>query len=250
MILITGASGGLGYEFAKEYAKRQQPLLLVARNKERLNNIKFELTDQYDVNIEVVALDLANEENVNKLFKFIEHKKFIISRIINNAAFGMHKPVLEIDGQTSLNMINLNVSAVVKITEFGIRHNSEIKILNVSSIAGLLPGYDMATYNATKAFITSYSKALNYELRKTSIQISVLMLGGVRTNFNQNAQIESPIMEKYFSMDANYCTIKAINEFEAGSSFIVPGFVNKMFVVFIKFLPFSFTSRIFKRVLG
>ncbi len=250
MILITGATGGLGYEIAKYYAAQKHTLLLIGRDQERLKNIQFELKDLYGINIEVKNIDLSLESDVAKLIKYIEHNNFIIEKIINNAGFGLHDKVLNMNIQDQLDMINVNITSLVKLTDYGLKKFEDIKILNVSSLASLVPGTNFAVYSASKSFVTSYSKAVNSELKNKNKLVSTALLGGVRTNFNQRANIESSFMDKYFSMDADICATKMINEFEAGASFIVPGVGNKISLIGLKLLPSALTMKIFKRILG
>ncbi len=250
MILITGATGGLGYEFAKKYASMSKALLLVGRNEERLKNIKFELTDQYNVNIDIVVSDFAKDFGVEDLIKYIKDKNYVIETIINNAGFTDKYDFC--DSVSKYDILNVNLLAVQKLMDFGLKHNNTIKILNVSSIAGVIPTPGIATYSASKGYIKSISQAVNYELKKSKSKaiVSTLVVGAIRTGFFDSADIKAPFVEKYLSMEAIDVATKTINEFEAGSSFIVPGFINKITYIVYKVLPsqvfYNLNYKIFK----
>ena len=174
--LITGASSGLGYDFAKELSKQGYDLVIVARSLDKLNKLK----DSLKTNVEIVAMDLGVEENVYKLYDMYKGQ---IDLLINNAGFGSHGYFNETDVHDDVDMINLNVTAVhiltkLFLTDFESRNQGQI--LNVSSLAGFLPaGPLMATYYATKAYVRSLTLGIYGELKKkkSNVKISCLCPG-------------------------------------------------------------------------
>ena len=231
--LITGASSGIGRDMARYLASKNIDLILVARRKERLEDLKKEC----NVSVEIVELDLLKKENLYKLFKKYQNKKIDI--LINNAGFGLYGDYNEADLLTELNMIELNVKAVHILTRMFLKDMTKKNkgyILNVSSSAGLLKGGPlMSTYYATKAYVTSFTLAISEELRrnKSKVKVSVLCPGPVKTNFNKRAGVKFNIGSLSARNVARYAIDKIIH---SNKLVIVPGFKIRMGVFFSRFV--------------
>lgn len=185
--LITGASSGIGRDVARELSKKGYDLILVARDENKLQQLKQELT----TNIEIVSLDLSNVENCKELYE--KHKDIDI--LINNAGFGDCGKFWETDLDKEIQMIQTNIIAYHVLTKLYLKNMKEKDsgiILNVASIAGFMPGPLMATYYATKNYVVKLSESIREELRKdkSKVQISILCPGPVNTNFNKVANVE------------------------------------------------------------
>lgn len=184
--LITGASSGIGKELARIHAKNNGDLILVARRLNLLESLKAELENKYSIQVIIIELDLTEKDAVTNLIDSIKQKNITINYLFNNAGFGGYGDFVEREIKQDLEMIQLNVTALVELTH-GIANqmieNGGGKILNTASTAGFLPGPLQATYFATKAFVVSFSQALNQELKSKKISVTALCPGPVQTEF-------------------------------------------------------------------
>ena len=233
-VLITGASSGIGRDMAREFAMRKYNLVLVGRNVERLNNLKLELEENYKVTVKTVSMDLAIEENCKQLYQ--ENKD--IDLLVNNAGFGVFGEFTNTDLQKEINLIQTNIVAVHILTKLYLQDmvkKNEGKILNVSSIAGSMPGPLMCTYYASKAYVLRLSEGIREELnkKKSNVKISVLQPGPVDTNFNKVAGVQFNLSSKSSEYVAKY----AVQKFLKGKFNIVPGFIIKCAKFFSKITP-------------
>ena len=235
-VLITGASSGIGRDLAREFAKLNYDLVIVARDEERLNELKQEL----NVNVEVIPLDLSKIENCKKLYKQAKD----IDILINNAGFGIFGEFCQTDLDREIDLINTNIIAVHTLTKLYLKDmwekNSGI-ILNVSSIAGNMPGPLMAAYYSSKAYVLRLSEAIREELRKkkSKVQISVLEPGPVDTNFNNVANVKFGVS----SLSSEYVAKYTVKQLLKGKFSIVPGFKIKC----LKFIAKVISNKVIVR---
>jgi short-subunit dehydrogenase len=184
--LITGASSGIGRELAEIHAKNQGDLILVARRKNLLESLATELRLKYIVNVLVIEKDLTKTGAVNELADQLVNDKIRIQYLFNNAGFGGYGEFVDRNISEDLNMIQLNVTSLVElshaISKHMIQHGGGM-ILNTASTAGFIPGPLQATYFATKAFVVSFSQALDQEMRKKGVTVTALCPGPVKTEF-------------------------------------------------------------------
>ena len=184
--LITGASTGIGKEFAKLHAAAGGNLVLVARSADKLEALKKELEAQHDVDVAVLVKDLGDANAPQEIYDAMKTQGIGIDYLINNAGFGGRGKFHERDWAEDLAMINLNVTALTALTrlflpDFVARNSG--RILNVSSTASLLPGPLQAVYYATKAYVTSFSNAVAEELHDTNITVTALLPGATESEF-------------------------------------------------------------------
>lgn len=242
-VLITGASSGIGRDFAKLLVHDYDELILVAQDLERLNKVKEDLKKIPDKNIKVISMDLSSYENCIKLYE--ENKD--IDLLINNAGFGDCGYFEKTDLDKDIKMINTNITALHTLTKLYlgdmVKKNSG-HILNVASIAGFVPGPLMATYYSTKSYVIKLSESIKEELRrkKSNVRISVLCPGPVKTNFEKNANVEFMVSKKSSLKVASYA-IKHMNRF-----YICPGFGAKLSRIGSKILPSSLIARFIYKV--
>lgn len=238
-ILITGASSGIGKYMAKILAKPENSLVLVARDMEKLENVKKDL--QSLCNVEIISMDLSDEKNCIELHNTVQD----IDILINNAGFGDCGNFNQTSLEKDLNMIKTNIIAYHILTKLYLKDmmkKDSGKILNVASIAGFMPGPLMATYYATKNYVVKLSEAIREELNKAKshVQISILCPGPVNTNFNNVANVKFHLREAN-SMDiAKY----AIKKLEKGKFYIVPGIDIKLGKIGAKFAPTNLVSKV------
>lgn len=238
--LITGASSGIGRDIARTLSKKGYDLVLVARDEEKLNQVKKEL-EQNGVNIEIIVMDLSIEENCKELHKRVKN----VDILINNAGFGDCGNFTKTNLEKEINMIKTNITAyhiLTKLYLIDMKESDSGKILNVASIAGFMPGALMATYYATKAYIVRLSEGIREELKKekSKIQISILCPGPVNTNFNNVANVKFHMREANSQKVAEY----AIRKMEQGKFYIIPGLDVKLAKFGAKITPTPLISKI------
>ncbi len=245
--LITGASSGIGYEFAKIFAAKGYHLILTARTIRKLEEIKRELAAKYtDIQIHIIAKDLSTTDGAEELFREVRHKNIPVHILVNNAGFGLLGPFSETDLARNLQMIQLNITSLVILTRRFlpqmIERNSG-KILNVASTAGFVPGPYMSVYYATKAFVLSFSRALHKELETTDITVTALCPGATATQFSKTAHMENiPLFKSMFAsvMSAEQVARIGFRSLMSGKPVVITGFFNKLMMFSIRFTPRRF----------
>ena len=233
LALITGASSGMGRDMARILSKMGYDLILVARRRERLLELKKEL----DTNVTVISMDLSIVQNNYKLYEKVKNKNIDI--LINNAGFGLFGEFVKTEIETELKMIDLNVVAYHILTKLFLQdfvRKDKGYILNVCSSAGFMAGPRMATYYATKNYITKLTMAINEELRvsKSHVVVSALCPGPVATEFNQVAHGTFAIREASSYEVAKY----AIDKLMKKKMIIVPTLLMKLTLFFNRFVPY------------
>lgn len=185
-VLITGASSGLGREFARLHASKGDHLVIVARREERLAELKRELEKAYHIKVKIIAKDLSKPQAPVEIYNEVKAAGIEVDYLINNAGFGGRGIFYERPVELDLQMIQVNIVAVTLLTRLFladfVKRNSG-KVLNVSSTAALMPGPLQAVYFATKAYVTSFSNAMAEELKNTNVTVTVLMPGATETEF-------------------------------------------------------------------
>ena len=235
--LITGASSGIGRDIAINLSKKGYDLILVARDLEKLNEVKAKL----HTNVEVVSMDVSKAENCKEL-----HEKYQdIDILVNNAGFGDCGYFTKTSLDKELKMIDTNIVAYHVLTKLylqDMKQKNSGKILNVSSIAGFMPGPLMATYYSTKAYVVRLSEAIREELRreKSNVQISILCPGPVNTNFNKVADVQFALK----GLSSEYVAKYAVDKLFKGKFYIVPGWKIKLARFGSKIAPNNFVAKI------
>jgi len=198
--LITGASSGIGKEFARLHAKRGGDLVVVARSEQKLSQLAAELMREQACRVTVIAKDLTQASAPKEVYDAVKAAGIEIDYLVNNAGFGGRGAFHERRWGDDLSMINLNVVALTALTRFFLPDfvtRNHGRILNVSSTAGLMPGPLQAVYYATKAYVTSFSNAVAEELRGTAVTVTALMPGATETEFARVAGMDkTPLFAK------------------------------------------------------
>jgi short-subunit dehydrogenase len=198
--LITGASCGIGYEFAKLLAKDCGTLVLVARSKNRLDEIKKELEAIAPVKIVVIPRDLSHADAADRLSAELERAQITVDILINNAGFGGHGAFVDREWQSESDMIAVNITALTHLTRLfakGMVARKSGRIVNVASLAGFVPGPFMAVYYASKAYVLSFSEALANELQGTGVTVTVLCPGPTATGWASTAGVDRSRLFRY-----------------------------------------------------
>lgn len=188
--LITGASSGIGKEFAQIFAKHGYDLVLTARSKDKLKKLADDLTLNYDVSVTVIPADLSDETEAKRLYDEIKKRGIEIDQLVNNAGAGHAGDVADTDPETMLKLIHLNISSVTLLCHYfakDMKDRGQGKILNVSSLGAFIPDPHFNVYGPTKAYELFLSEAMSGELKGTGVTVSCLCPGPTKTNWAKNA---------------------------------------------------------------
>ncbi len=237
--LITGASEGMGCEFAKRFAQDHHPLILVARNETRLNELAGQLRATYGVDVKVIAMDLGLQDSTEKLREELERHGMPVGILINNAGFGIHGLFHEESWPDLESMLNLNMLTLTHLTHLllpAMVEKKHGKILNVASTAAFQPGPFMACYFATKAYVLSFTEALSEELAGTGVTVTAFCPGPTRTRFQERSGTVHT-RENYFSMEAATAVDAAYRGLMKGQRLVIPGFWNKVLAFLVRLAP-------------
>ena len=249
--LITGASSGIGEAFARRLAADGHNLVLVARSEKILHELCDELMLKHKIIAHYVATDLTAYGSHEELFKETERFGFEVEWLINNAGFGAMGDFADLDIDRAMDMISLNISAVVSLTHLylkGMRERRNGKVINVSSAAGFQPIPFMAIYSATKAFVTAFSEAIAEENRPYGIQVMALCPGSTQTNFFAASKIERPVTVKG-QQTPEQVVEAAMRGIKGNRTKVVSGFTNYIGALLGKHTPNVITTRAIGRAL-
>ncbi|OGI08092.1 MAG: hypothetical protein A2Y40_09735 [Candidatus Margulisbacteria bacterium GWF2_35_9] len=239
-VLITGATSGIGYGFVKIFAREKYKLVLVARNKKKLKELKHKLIQYTEVHI--IVQDLSEEDAADRIVKKLRKKSINIDILINNAGLGNYGFFPDTDTDIDKKLLMVNISTLTMLSKYISKQMIERKkgrILNVSSISAFYSGPFMNTYFASKAYVLSFSIALANELADKGITVSCLCPGPTSgTNFGKRAQYENKLNQHHF-MSINDVVEYSYRQLLKGKTIIVPGFKNKL----LAFLPRLFSRK-------
>jgi short-subunit dehydrogenase len=244
--LITGASAGIGREFARQLASRAQTLVLVARREQRLNEMRDELRNRNaQLTVHVRAVDLSDKSQIDDAIQWLEQEKIEIDFLINNAGLGDYGPFATSPLERDDEMLQVNVVALTTLTRRLLPQMVARKrgaILNVSSSAGFLPIPGMAVYAASKAYVNSFSEALRAELRGTGINVTALCPGPVHTEFGDVAKRpggEPEIGPEFVYVSVERTARDALAAIETDRPLVIPGLPMKLGMFLVRITPMS-----------
>ena len=243
--LITGASSGIGAAFARKLAARGRNVLLVARSEDKLITLCNELGRLTSIRAQYLALDLTKPDDRLQLFEETKKRDLEIDMLINNAGFGSMGDFVKLDLEREVEMIELNVTALVELTQRFLgpmRERQRGTIINVASTAGFQPVPYMATYAATKAFVLSFSEALWDENRIHGIHVMALCPGVTETNFFEAAGIDRPPMRTVQTPEEVVET--ALRALHRQKSLVISGWANWFVVEAERFVPRSMVTKV------
>lgn len=237
--LITGASNGIGKEFAKIFAKEGYDLILVARNENKLRELSEMLVSQFNVKTTIIVQDLALSNSANILYQEITKKNISVDVLINNAGFGKIGLFLSMDVDSINEMINLNVNTLTQLTSLflpSMIKKNKGKILNVASTAAFQSLPNFAVYGATKSFVLNFTEALHYELKETDISVTALCPGPTYTGFAKRANAEKSSLFKN-AMDSKTVAQIGYQALMNNKMYVIVGFKNKFLAYASRFIP-------------
>jgi short-subunit dehydrogenase len=250
--LITGASSGIGYEFAKLFARDGYNLVLIARDEDKLSKISAELEEKYIISCNVIAADLSMPSAPDGIFKITEEEGLKIDALINNAGFATYGPFIDSNLTKEMEMLQVNIAAVTHLSYLygnSMAKNGGGKILNVASSAAFQPGPLMAVYYASKAYVLHFSEALANELEDRKVTVSVLCPGPTKTNFQDRAEMQKSKLFKLSNvMDAAAVAQYGYNGLKKGNIVIIPGLMNKIVAWGIRLIPRNMVTKVARKI--
>lgn len=253
-VLITGASSGIGLEFAHIFAQNKINLVLVARNHEKLKTLAEELEAKHKVNVSVLPFDLSNYQNAEAIFKWLEAQKISIQYLINNAGFGELGSFADSKWARQEQMINLNITALTYLTHLflpAMRQAGYGRILNVASTAAFQPGPGMAVYFATKSFVLHFSEAINAELSGSGVTVTALCPGATESGFADAAKAsESKLFKGRKLPSSREVAVYGYKAMMKGKAVAVHGLVNKSLIVGIRLMPRKLVVQVSKMIMS
>jgi len=243
--LITGASGGIGLELARIFAREGFELVLVARNRERLEQIAAELKP---ASVRVIAVDLTAANAPQEIQREIP----AVDVLVNNAGYGVYGKFAETSFDDDLGLMQLNMTALVVLTRLylpGMIAARNGKVLNVASTAAFQPGPLMSLYYASKAFVLSFSEAIANELEGTGVTVTALCPGPTATGFQERAHVEKSRLFQYVKvMDARTVAEIGYRGLMAGKTLVIPGLMNKLLAQSVRVSPRKMVTKIARMV--
>lgn len=249
--MITGSSNGIGYELAKIHAEKGDNLILVARRKEILDEFKLELEEKYKVDIYTIGKDLSLPGAALEVYDELKKQSIPVDYLINNAGIGDFGFFAESDWHKQEKMINLNVVTLTHLTRLllpDMIKKGMGKIMNVASTASFQPGPTMSVYFATKAYVLSFSEAVNNEVREKGITVTALCPGSTESGFH-SAAIDGRKQLK----ERNMPTARAVAEFGhkammKGKAIAIPGMKNTLMATLVRFFPRALIVKAVRRI--
>jgi short-subunit dehydrogenase len=252
--LITGASGGIGYELAKLFARDRVGLVLVARSGDKLATVAQELRSLGAPRVEVIVADLAATDAVPALLRALSARRLDVDVLVNNAGYGLSGSFATTDQATELGMIQLNVGALTALTKGllpGMLARGQGRILNVASTAGFQPGPFAAVYSATKAYVVSFSEALAGELAGTGVTVTTLSPGPTATGFATRAKMQrSRLFRPGTTMTAEAVAAAGYSALKRARRLAVPGLINKIQLQALRISPRPWVLKISRALIS
>jgi short-subunit dehydrogenase len=249
--LITGASGGIGYELALLFARDGFDCILVARSHDKLNALAARMESEFRVKALVLPKDLSKATAVDEIFEEVSAASMPVDVLVNNAGFPVYGLFTETDLDTELQMLQVNVVALTQLTKLFLRGMIERRygrILNLASTAAFEPGPLMAVYYASKAYVLSFSEALANELHGTGITVTTLAPGPTRTGFQKRGRLEDSRLVQGNIGDAQSVALAGYRGLMAGKTLVIPGFGNKLIPWIVRVSPRGVVTRVVRRM--
>ncbi|HUJ28030.1 MAG TPA: SDR family oxidoreductase [Myxococcales bacterium] len=238
--LITGASSGLGLEYARLFARDHIDVVLVARRRDRLEALAAELAKAHGVTAHVVPADLGRPDGPARVVDEVRKLGLDVDYLVNNAGFATHGPFAQLDAAREMEEVQVNVASLVALTRAFLPAMVERKrgrVLNIGSTAGFPPGPFMAVYYASKAFVNSFTEALWYELRGTGVTATVSCPGATATEFSSVAGTSKSLLFKLGAASAERVARDGYRAMHAGRAMVIHGLKNKLAIQSLRVSP-------------
>ncbi|MCK0473835.1 SDR family oxidoreductase [Halalkalibacter sp. APA_J-10(15)] len=238
-VLITGASGGIGKELADRFAKDGNNMILVARSEAKLVKLAKEYREKYGVQVKVFVKDVSVPGVAEEIAADLKINGITVDYLVNNAGFGMYGSFLERDLDKEMNMIDVNIKALTIMTKIFL---PDIKrrqggIMNVASVGSFYPGPLMAVYFATKAYVLSFTEALENELSDSGVTVTALCPGPTATGFVDRSDVGSSKLYQSGVMEVGVVADEAYRDFLRGKTLIIPGAIHRFITSLPRLLP-------------
>ena len=250
--LITGASMGLGAEFARLFASEGYDLVLTARNGERMAVLKKEVENLHGITAHILVADLVDERAPVGIHDHLKRSGIAIDVLVNNAGFGMYGKFHESDFDTELEMVQVNIVALMHLTKLFVRDmvsRRRGRIINVASTAAFQPGPLQSVYYASKAFVLSFTEAVNDELRGTGVTATALCPGPTPTGFQERANVGNLRGLRLLMRMSPEAVVRAgYNGMKRGQPVVVPGALNNMLAIGVRLAPRALVTRAVRRL--
>jgi len=250
-VLITGASGGIGYELAKIYADKNYNLILIARNLNKLNELE-KLCKTGTNNVYVFSCDLSKTNSATEVFNFCSSKNLQVDYLINNAGFGDYGFFHESNWDKQAEMLQLNIATLTHLTRLFLPemvNRKHGKIMNVASLAAFLPGPLMSVYYASKAYVLSFSEALSNELNNTGVSITTLCPGPTESGFWNAADMsEISVIKGSKLPSSKEVALYGYQELEKENVIAIHGFMNKIMAFSVRITPRFLVRKIVRMI--
>ena len=246
LAIVTGASAGIGAAFAERLAREAYDLVLVARRRERLDEIADKLTRAHARRVDVLAADLCAPEGVRAVEARIAEEP-ALELLVNNAGFGTNGAFADLDREGEDEEVRLNVLALLRLTHAAIaamKVRGHGTVINVSSLAGFQPSPFNATYGATKAFVNSFTQGVAEELRETGVRLQLLCPGFTRTEFQEVAGVRTDAVPDFAWMTAEAVVDASLAGLRRGELVVIPGAGNKVMGAVIRAMPAALARRV------
>ncbi|MGL4760211.1 MAG: SDR family NAD(P)-dependent oxidoreductase [Sarcina sp.] len=246
-VLITGATSGIGLSFAKIFGEKENNLILVGRNKEKLESIKKDFEKRYKIKVFTYAVDISDRNELENLWSDIESRFSRIDVLINNAGAGFNGEFSEISWENHESIMEVNMRALTRLSYMAVNHmkkNKSGSILNVASTGSFQAGPMIGVYYATKAYVLSLSTAIGQEVKKDGINVVTLCPGATKTEFCKRAGKED-LNNAMSSDDVAEIGYRGLMKNKA---IIIPGFFNKVAIFISKILSYTLMAKIVKRI--
>ncbi|TDQ11229.1 SDR family NAD(P)-dependent oxidoreductase [Pedobacter metabolipauper] len=256
--LITGASGGIGEALVNRLAERKQDLLLIARNAEKLEEQCIQLSKRFGINAQFIAADLSKPDTAEQIFEETQMRNLEIDMLINNAGIGSGGEFSALSLRSELDLLQLNISSLVALTHLFLPQMQNRKsgtIVNIASMASFMPIPYMATYAASKAFVSSFTQAITQECIPYNVHVLLFCPGLTKTNFNAAAGIDN---EKGAGLSSDYKNApaqtpeqvadEAVKALDQRKQFAVSGRMNRLGANVLALIPNSFITRNFAKL--
>ena len=253
--LITGASRGLGAEFARLFASKNMNLILVARSEKELNELKDELENTFKISIRTIVKDLTKPENVQAVYEEIKTAGIEVDYLVNNAGFGDFGYFSNTEWERHRKMIELNMSALSHFCYLFIQDwipRKSGRILNVASTAAFQPGPGMSVYFASKAYVVNFSQAIAYEFRKYGVSVTTLCPGPVKTNFGSAARMNHPngFLKEMKTPSPEEVVAFGYRAMMKGKTLAIHGALNKFVAGSVRFIPRKWLTALSAKVIS
>ncbi|MCM0590256.1 MAG: SDR family oxidoreductase [Gloeotrichia echinulata IR180] len=246
--LITGASGGIGYELAKLFAQDSYNLVLVARTEQKLTQIANDFKQKFGTQSKVIAKDLSLSTAPEEIFTELQEASIKVDVLVNNAGFATYGLFHETDITAELQMLQVNVVCLTHLTKLFVKdmvQQGSGKILNLASTAAFQPGPLMAVYYASKAYVLSFSEAIANELEGTGVSVTVLCPGPTESGFQQRAAMEdSKLVSGQKIMDAETVAKIGYRSLLENKTVVIPGVKNKILAESVRFTPRKLVTKL------